>query len=117
MRVRSGIAMPHWEEFRGRFEPEQIQRFVKLWNEISADDDHLRRLRDDLCERVYWADEVGLMDGTEPMLSELQPFSDFVMRSAKLLDPAMSEFDLIDFSVFCLYFDPDDPDIVSAGKS
>ncbi|MBK20321.1 MAG: hypothetical protein CMM52_15935 [Rhodospirillaceae bacterium] len=109
--------MPHWDEFKGQTPTELVPKFLSLWSTISKGDAELIKRRAELGEELYWADEVGLMDGTSPLLKELEPIADYLKKEAKRLDPGMSEKELRKFVFFVFHHDPNHPELVEAAKS
>lgn len=86
------------------FEEEEIQKYGPLWSRISRDI-ALREQRKILAEKLPFADEIGLVRGTEPLLKELEPFSDQVISEAKKMNPSMGLLDLHNLVFFVLHID------------
>ncbi len=95
------------------FDEQTIEKFLRLWIEISSDDRELTQARTVLADKLTRADEVGLMDGTEPMLRELEPFRDTVQKKARFLAPDLSRLELINFVYVVLHADEEDIERIS----
>jgi hypothetical protein len=92
-------------KFIGRkvvYETAEIEKYAPLWRAISSDV-NLKAKQKDLSQKVFWASDAGLSDGTDPLLAELKPFSDIVRKEAVQLEPALSAKELHDFVFYVLH--------------
>ncbi|MCG8354306.1 MAG: hypothetical protein MI920_01920 [Kiloniellales bacterium] len=95
---------------RAKFEEHEIEVFAPLWLAISSGDTDLVERRRNLAQRLLRADEVGLMEGTEPLSKELEPFSDAVKEGALACRPDLTTEFLKDFVFFVLNAEEEDLD-------
>lgn len=85
------------------YDYDEIELFAPLWKQIRDENPELEEKRVELARKGFLADEVALIERTDPLVEELDSFNSFLKKKALEIRPDLSPQLLQNFSVYVFY--------------